>query len=146
MVRPLFREPLDIAVPLGHPLAEQPTVTAAEVVAYPWIGVPDEYPFRSVIGKIEERAGQAIEMVQRFPDLRTMEALISHDLGIGLLSRFTARPGDGTRFVLKPLSDVNSARTLSVLLRPERAESPGVAKVVEALSAVGRQLAESDSS
>lgn len=140
----LFREPLDIAVPIDHPLADRSWVTAEEVTAYPWIGVPDDYPFHNVIARIEERAGRTIDVVQRYPDLRTMEALITQGLGIGLLSRFTARHGNGRQFLLKPLKDVDAGRTLAVLMRPERVASPGVARVVEGLAAVGEGLARED--
>ena len=140
VARRLVREPLDLAVPLDHPLAAQESVTVEEAAGYPWIGVPDDYPFHTVLARIEERAGRALPIVQRFPDLRTIEALITQGLGIGLLSRFTAQQGHGRQFLLKPLRDVDSARTLAVLTRPERTESRGVQRVVEALLAVSATL------
>lgn len=49
--------------------------------------------------------------------------------------------GNGRRYLLKPLRDVDSARTLAALTRPERAESRGVLQVIEGLVTVGSGLA-----
>lgn len=136
----LLREPLDIAVCADHPLADRESLTAADVAAYPWIGVPEEYPFRTVIAGIEERAGRSIQMAHRFPDLRTIEALIGSGMGIGLLSRHTARPDVERPFVLKELRDIEASRTLAVLLRRDQAENPAVRKVVQALVHAGAEL------
>lgn len=137
---PLLREPLDVAVPNSHPLATYRTVSAEDVAQFDWIGVPDDYPFHSVLSAIETRSGRQLNVVQRFPDLRVIEALVEAGVGLGVLARFTAQSGNGIRFGLKPLNDVESARTIAALVRPDRLKSPAIQTVIEALLAAAKQI------
>ena len=82
VVVPLLDEPLDVAMPAGHVLAAKPSLTASDVVGFPWMGVPEGFPFDTVLRQIEVQAGAPALRAQLFPDLRVLEALVSAGHGL----------------------------------------------------------------
>lgn len=136
-VVPLAREPIDVAVAADHPLAAAETVTAAQAAAYPWYGVPRDYPFDTVLQEIARAAGAELQILQRLRDNRLMEALVADGSGLALLPRFTS-PMTATT-TLRPLADVDARRHISAIMRPDRAERLAVRRVIEALHDAGAE-------
>ncbi|WP_166850082.1 LysR family transcriptional regulator [Isoptericola sp. BMS4] len=134
-VVPLAREPLDIAMASDHPLAHQDVVRAADLVDHTWIGVPVGYPFDTVRLAVEQATGAELRLAQRLRDNRLIEALVAAGDRIAVLPRFTTPTGGG--LVLRELVDVASARHVSAVMRPDRAERLAVRHVVEALRRAG---------
>jgi len=132
-VTPLMREPLDVAVPRGHPLAGHDAVRPADVVEHDWIGVPAGFPFDTVLQDLARRTGSTPRVVQRLADLRATEALVAAGLGIALLPRFTTAPSEA--YVLLPLRGIRAGRHVVALSRPDRAERLAVRRVIELLRA-----------
>lgn len=131
-VRELAVEPLDIAMSSTHPLASRPTLSAEDVADASWIGVPEGYPFDSVLAAIERRAGRPVHVVQRVRDNRLIEVLVSTSGHLAILPRFTTRTSD--RFVLVPLSDVPAIRRMHAVMRPDRAQRRAVQTMLAAMS------------
>lgn len=138
-VVPLAREPLDIAMAADHPLARQDVVRAADLVDHTWIGVPVGYPFDTVRLAVEQATGAELRLAQRLRDNRLIEALVAAGDRIAVLPRFTTPTGGG--LVLRELVDVASARHVSAVMRPDRAERLAVRHVVEALRRAGARAA-----
>jgi DNA-binding transcriptional LysR family regulator len=136
---PLAEEPLDIALPVGHPLAERPEVTPEEVAASPWIGVPPSFPFERLYAEIERVAGTRLTILQRFSDTRVVEALVAAGEGLAVLPRFTAG-GPGSWIVLRPLARLAPTRRIAALARRETMERPSVRVVVDALRSIAETL------
>ncbi|NRG40920.1 LysR family transcriptional regulator [Rathayibacter sp. VKM Ac-2804] len=133
----LMVEPLDIALPLGHRLADRATVTAGDLVGETWIGVPDGFPFERIMQEIETTSGEPVRVEQRFASTRVTEAFVAAGLGIAVVPRYTA----GTAgIVVKPLRGVNSVRHIVALMRPDRAERLSVRTVVRELRAQAGRL------
>ncbi|MFY0406662.1 LysR family transcriptional regulator [Solicola sp. PLA-1-18] len=130
-VTPLMREPLDVAVPLGHPLAGRDAVRPADLMDHDWIGVPQGFPFDTVLQDLARRTGQVPRVVQRLRDIRATEALVAAGHGIALLPRFTTAPSDA--FALLPLRSVRAGRHVVALSRPDRAERLAVRRVTDLL-------------
>ncbi|CAM3623739.1 LysR family transcriptional regulator [Nocardioides zeicaulis] len=139
LVHQLVREPLDIAMAAGHPLATRATVTPEDVVAWPWIGVPLGYPFDDVRLAVEEATGRRVEVRQRVRDNRLVEALVAAGEHVAVLPRFTAPAGE--EVVLRPLTGVTSGRHVCAILRPDRARRLAVRRVLEALVEVAAGFA-----
>lgn len=139
LVVPLVDEPLDVALPEDHPLAGHDRVTAAEVAAAPWIGVPHDFPFERLLGEIERVAATPLKIRQRFSDTRITESLVASGEGVALLPRFTSG-GPGSGIVLRPLADLAPTRRIAVLLRREQAERPSVRLVLDRLRSIARDL------
>lgn len=130
----LMREPLDIVLPDGHPLAAKTELTPADVVGEKWIGTPDGFPFDRILQRIEAITGREADTVQRFVDNGIVEALVAAGHGIAILPRFTTRDRENG-LVTRPLVGVRSERVIWAIMRPDRAVRPSVRLVVEALRA-----------
>lgn len=131
----LAREPLDVALPAGHPLTAGAEVRARDLVDEPWIGVPEHYPFDTVLQRISAACDTRLTPRLRMRDNRLIGALVAAGEGIALLPRFTTPVGDGLS--LRPLADVPSARWIVALSRPDRAERAAVRLVTRTLAGVG---------
>ena len=134
-VVPLLREPLDVALPAGHPLASQDHVTPADVIGEDWIAPPLDYPIDRVLSAIAARAGAPVRVVRRTTHLPLTEKLVARGHGIALLPRHTTREHAPAGIVLLPLRDLRAGRLVEALMRPDRAARRVVGLVVELLVA-----------
>jgi DNA-binding transcriptional LysR family regulator len=133
-VVPLMSEPLDVALPEGHPLAEKKTLSPRDLVDETWVGVPQGFPYDRILRQIETATGVPARVGQRFLDNGIVEAIVAAGHGIAILPRYTTRDHENG-LVTRPLSGVRTMRQISALMRPDRAERPSVRLVVEALRA-----------
>ncbi len=140
VVVPLLNEPLDVAMQAGHALASKSRLTARDVVGYPWMGVPEGFPFDAVLRQIERLAGSAAVRAQLFPDLRVLEALVSAGHGLALLPRYTATANQDRGFVLRPLVGVTARRSIVALARPDVAARTTIRKVLDLLQLEARSI------
>jgi DNA-binding transcriptional LysR family regulator len=134
----LVREPLDIAMRSGHPLAGKDAVRPADVVAYEWFGVPPGYPFDSVRLAVEQATGRAVAVAQRLRDNRLIEALVADSDRLAVLPRFTSPAG--REVTLRPLEGVPTARYVFAVLRPDRARRLAVQRVLAAFVDVAARV------
>ena len=128
----LMREPLDIALPDGHPLGARRSLSPADLADQRWIGTPAGLPFDRILRGIEAANGTPAQIVQRFADNGIVEALVAAGHGIAILPRYTTRDRENG-LITRPLTGVRASRLISVLMRPDRAERPSVRAVVNAL-------------
>jgi DNA-binding transcriptional LysR family regulator len=128
----LMREPLDIALPEDHPLAERAELTPADVIGERWIGVPVGQPFDRILQRIEAVTGQQADVSQRFIDNGIVESMVASGHGIAVLPRYTTRD-HGNGLVTRPLAGVRSERVIWALQRPEMSVRPSVRLVLQAL-------------
>lgn len=133
-VVPLMTEPLDVALPEGHRLAEKKTLSPRDLVDETWVGVPLGFPYDRILRQIESASGVPARVGQRFLDNGIVEAIVAAGHGIAILPRYTTRDHENG-LVTRPLTGVRALRQISALLRPDRAERPSVRLVVEALRA-----------
>lgn len=136
--RVVAREPLDVAVPAGHPLAGRAALTPWDVAGERWITVPPGFPFATVHQAIEHATGAALNRVVTILDNRLVESLVGQGVGIGLLPRFSTP--ESARYRLIPLTGVMATRAIVVMGRPDRVERFAVRAVVDLLAQVGHQL------
>lgn len=132
-VVPLMTEKLDVGVSTSHRLASRSYLTASDIVDEPWIGVPGGFPFERVLHEIEQLGGGRLTIIQRFSDLRIIEAFIMAGLGIALVPRYSSGNEQPDKMVLKPLRGVDAERQIVALMRPDRAERLAVRTVVAVL-------------
>ncbi|MCU1556668.1 MAG: LysR family transcriptional regulator [Microbacteriaceae bacterium] len=136
----LMEEPLDVALPEGHRLAEKASLSARDLVDVTWIGVPLGFPYDRILRQLEAITGIPATIGQRFLDNGIVEALVAAGHGIAILPRYTTRDHENG-LVTRPLSGVRAVRQISALMRPDRAERPSVRLVVEALRAEATRVA-----
>lgn len=131
----LFREPLDIAMPLTHRFASRDRVTIEEVIADDWVSVSEGFPIDRVLRSMASNAGAPANVVYRSIHLPLIENLVAHGHGLALVPRYTSRQRSAGRFALVRLANVRAGRLLEVLMRPDRAPRPVVQSVLTELLA-----------
>jgi DNA-binding transcriptional LysR family regulator len=129
----LMREPLDVGLPLRHPLAQRAFVTPEELVGEDWIVPPPEYPIHRVLTAVAARSGLPVRVVRRSTHLPLIEKLIAAGHGIGLLPRHTSADRAVGRFALVPLKEIRAGRVIEALSRPDRAARVAVRTVLDEL-------------
>ncbi|GAA3555775.1 LysR family transcriptional regulator [Microlunatus spumicola] len=134
----LLREPLDVALPADHPLAREPRVTADQVSREPWIGVHEGFPLLAPLEAIAAAAGRPMIISHRVNDLTASASLVAAGAGVALMPRHTAPPR--TDVVLRPLADMDLARHVDALVRPERRFRRAVTTVLDVLVRAAGEL------
>lgn len=136
-VTPLLHEPLDVAVPADHALAHQPTVTVDQVGEQTWIAVHPGFPLLAPLEAIAVASGRPLTIGHRVNDLGVAASLVAAGGGVALMPRHTGPVHPGV--VLRPLSDIDLARHVDALVRPEAAFRGVVTAVLDLLvRAAGR--------
>lgn len=129
----LLREPLDVALPVDHPLAAHDELGPAELAAEPWITVNPGFPIAAVVDELAARAGAVFTVRHRVNDFHLTAALVAAGHGVALLPRHTTGFGVGSRVALVPLRAPRPARLVEALVRADRAERAVVRTVLRAL-------------
>lgn len=131
-------EPIDVAVPSGHPLAGRGSLRPVDVAGFPWIAVPRGYPFATILERIETSTGETLERVLELRDNRLVETLVGQAMGLALLPRFSTPTS--ADYSLIPLVDVHAVRSIVAISRPDRAKRLVVRTVLDALERAGAAL------
>ncbi|WP_326566866.1 LysR family transcriptional regulator [Amycolatopsis rhabdoformis] len=134
-VVPLLREPLDVALPAGHPLARRRRVDLADLADERWISVDHGFPVDDVLRSLTVRTGVRPQIVQRINDFRITERLVAAGHGIALLPRYTMDTRRGSGLVGRPLAGIRAARLVEVVCRRGALSRPAVATVIAELRA-----------
>lgn len=137
-VTPLLHEPLDVALPVGHPLATRADLSVADVGGEPWIAVHSGYPLLGSLEAIAAAAGRPVQIRHRINDFAVAVAVVAAGGGIALMPRYTApaRPD----VALLRLRDLHVARRVDALVRPERALRSSVTSTLDVLRDIARRL------
>ncbi|MFF7749625.1 LysR family transcriptional regulator [Streptomyces sp. NPDC007971] len=135
-VTTLLHEPLDVAMPAGHPLAVKQRVTPRDVADQPWITVHDGFPVMATVEAIAAAAGRRLRLAHRINEFAVVAEAVAAGGGIALMPRFTVRRHPA--LVLRPLSGVRATRHIDVLCRPERTARRAVRTVLAELGRAAR--------
>lgn len=136
-VLPLLREPLDILLPPGHPLAAHKRVPLVDLASDPWIGVALGTMSDDIMRSLAATSGYHPRIVQRINDLHIVEKLVEAGIGVALIPRYAALSG---RSVRRPLSGVKIARQIDILTRAGASKRPAIAAVLDILAALAKDL------
>ena len=134
-VVPLLREPLDVVLPPGHPLARHRRLRLAQLADEPWISVDVGWPVDDVLRALAVQTGTSPRIVQRINDFSVTEELVAAGVGIALLPRYSTDDRGGRRLARRPVAGVRAARVVEAVLRTSTAQRPAVAAVLDALRA-----------
>jgi DNA-binding transcriptional LysR family regulator len=117
---PLFREPVDVAVPAGHPLASQASVTVGEIARYPWI-FPRASRTRQTLDELFRAIRPPVHVTMELSGVETIKRFIDIGLGISLLSRsYAAAEVKAGTLKLIPLAEPRLERQLGLAYRTDR--------------------------
>jgi DNA-binding transcriptional LysR family regulator len=88
----LTSAPLDLVVPVGHPLAARADITIADLADLVFIDSPLGYGNRSVVDLAFADAGVQRQVSIEIADIAVGTDYVRHGLGIALLPRFAIQP------------------------------------------------------
>ncbi|MFI9788352.1 LysR family transcriptional regulator [Kitasatospora sp. NPDC051984] len=134
----LLQEPLDVALPTGHPLATRTVLTPQDVADQPWITVHDGFPLMSTVEAIAAVANRRLDIVHRVNEFTVVAELVAAGGGLALLPRWTTRTHPGV--ALRPLTAVHARRRIDVLHRPERTARRAVRTVLAELHRAAAEI------
>ncbi|MFF0818016.1 LysR substrate-binding domain-containing protein [Rhodococcus sp. NPDC003318] len=135
---PFLREPIDLVLPPGHPLADRPHVELVDLADENWISVRGGFPVDDVLQSVAAATGMQPRVVQRINDFRVIENLVHAGIGVALMPRYVPTHHS---VVSKRLTGVRAARIYELATRPAAVERPAVAAVLAAMRAQGRAVA-----
>lgn len=81
----LMRQPLGVALPRDHPMAEREVLTLSELVDEPFIATPLGYGTRTLVDEAAADAGVTLRITYESAELATIAGLVSAGLGAALL-------------------------------------------------------------
>lgn len=127
---PFLREPIDLVLGPGHPLAERTEVALADLADENWISVRGGFPVDDVLQSVAAATGVQPRVIQRINDFRVIEELVRAGLGVALMPRYVPTHRD---VVSKRLTGVRAARIYELATRPAAVDRPAVAAVLAAI-------------
>lgn len=145
-VIPLAFEPLDIALPREHHLAQSVELTPQQVINETWVVSRQGYSPADVLETIAALAGHAPHILHRVNDYSTAAALVGASGCLGILPRYSARNSLGNQVTLRPIKGLNSGRQIDILVRAEHLHRSPVIEVIQAISQSVRALVGNDAS
>src|SRR5882757_285898 len=138
---PLLTDPLDIALPLGHPLATAPGLRLAQLGEEPWI-FGSRGPWREITLAACADAGFVPEQAHAAADWSAIFALVAAGMGIALVPRMATSGGLRREVAVRPLDADRPQRRIVGAVRGGAEDAPLLRRTMGAL----RQAAELDPS
>lgn len=138
--RPLLDDPLDLVVPAGHPLAGRASVELAEAAHESWILPSEGIDHYHVTLVACATAGFAPRFGHEAQEWPAVIALVAHDFGVCLLPRLAPLPAHHSVVRIPLRGTPTPSRRIVACLRRGSHDHPAIAKGLQALQEVSRQL------
>jgi DNA-binding transcriptional LysR family regulator len=129
--RQLLADPLDVALPVGHPLAHEPGLRLADLASEPWI-YGGSGPWSEITTAACEAAGFVPEQAHSAAGWTAILAMVEAGMGVALVPRMAAARRDGV--VMCPLGPERPVRHVVAAVRKGAEEWATVRRVLDALS------------
>ncbi|MFF2851069.1 LysR family transcriptional regulator [Streptomyces sp. NPDC058001] len=133
---PLYAEPFDAVVPVGHRLAGADRIPLAGLAKDPWIGPYPGNPCHDVVVLACEHAGFEPRLEHQSDDFRAVVALASADAGVALVPRSALRDMDLGGVVVRPVDGSAPTRRVFAAVRRGTEAHPLIRPVLDALAGV----------
>ncbi|WP_414171829.1 LysR substrate-binding domain-containing protein [Clavibacter tessellarius] len=142
VVVPLLVEPLDVALPAGHPLASSAGITPEMLRDERWISTHAGFPLAGVLDHLGALIGQAPRIVHRVNEFSVAAQIVRTGDAIAVMPRTTAAPLAVDGMVLRSVVGATLVRHVDVLARPDALAQAPVRVVLAALRRVADAAAE----
>ncbi|MFF2927317.1 LysR family transcriptional regulator [Streptomyces celluloflavus] len=133
---PLLADPLDVALPAGHPLAAEPALRLADLAGEPWI-FGSSGPWSQITVAACESAGFVPEQAHAAAGWSAILAMVTAGMGVALVPRMALAGGcgtpDGAGIALRVLHADQPRRHVVAAVRRGGEGAPGPARVLAAL-------------
>jgi LysR family hydrogen peroxide-inducible transcriptional activator len=124
----LFREPLLVAVPPGHPFAARKKIELGKLSGEPLVIMKSGHGFRTIVLDALARAGVQPRVVYESAGIDTVQTLVEAGLGLSLVPKMVRR-ADGPAYV--EIAPPTPSRTILLARRESRALSHAAAAMRE---------------
>lgn len=136
--QPLLEDPLDLLLPVGHPLAGEASVSLGQTAAEPWILDRPGRPYHQLAMTACAAAGFTPAVAHQAMEWDTGAALVAAGLGVALAPRLARLPA-GYDIVRVPLrGDPTPSRRILTSVRRGSGAQPVIATALEALQVLAR--------
>ncbi|CAL9570824.1 hypothetical protein SUDANB105_04820 [Streptomyces sp. enrichment culture] len=132
-VLPLLADPLDLALPDGHPLAAAPRLRLADLAAEPWI-FGGSGPWSDITRGACEAAGFSPVQGHSAAGWTAILAMVEAGMGVALVPRMVGARRAGV--VMRELAEDRPHRHVVAAVRKGAEEAPAVGRVLEVLREV----------
>ncbi len=137
---PLYAEPFDAVLPVGHRLAGGDRVGVAELADESWIGPYPGNPCHDVVVLACEYAGFQPRLEHSSDDFRAVVALAGNGAGVALVPRTALRGMDLSSVVVRPVDGVAATRRVFAAVRRGAEDHPLIRPVLDALRRTAEQI------
>src|SRR6185437_3073431 len=128
----LLRDPMYLALPRGHALAEKPRLRLADLAAESWIQTSHESPCARHVVRCCHAAGFEPSVSFESDDYHTVQGLVAAGVGVALIPQL-ALAGARDDIAIRALSPANPVRTVV-------SATPKGTRLTAAASAMGKIL------
>jgi DNA-binding transcriptional LysR family regulator len=108
---------LQVILPTGHGLLKNASVTFAELVAEPFIGMQSDSALLSLCRSQATILGQRLKERCHATSFDSVRRMVSAGLGVSILPAVAAQPSWGQTFEVRPLSESWAERSLALCTR-----------------------------
>ncbi|MET8061500.1 LysR family transcriptional regulator [Streptomyces microflavus] len=136
---PLLADPLDVALPAGHPLADAPALRLADLAAERWI-FGGSGPWSEITTAACEAAGFVPEQAHSAAGWTAILALVEAGMGVALVPRMASREQRRQGVVMRVLEADRPRRHVVAAVRHGAETGPAVARVLEALTDIAAEF------
>ncbi|MFE7137408.1 LysR family transcriptional regulator [Streptomyces sp. NPDC057644] len=136
---PLLADPLDVALPAGHPLAAAPELRLADLAADRWI-FGGSGPWSEITTAACEAAGFVPEQAHSAAGWTAILALVEAGMGVALVPRMASREQRREGVVMRVLEADRPRRHVVAAVRHGAESGPAVARVLAALTETARSF------
>jgi DNA-binding transcriptional LysR family regulator len=128
----LLDDPVRVALPASHPLAEAARVDLAALEAEPWIAGSEGSFCHAVVIHSTRAAGYEPRLAHITNDFDVSYALVRSGAGVGLVPELAGPPPPGV--VVRPVTGAPPSRRIYAAVRAGSSARPAVAAMLAALS------------
>lgn len=137
-VEPLVREPVDVVLPVDHPLAAHERIELSQLAGEPFVSVQVGLPIDDLLRSLGTLTGVRPQVVQRVNDFSVTQALVAAGHGVALLPRYAVDSREA--LVRRPLVGVRAARRIDLLVRAGASSRPAVRWTLDTLQELAADL------
>ncbi len=138
---PLYAEPFEAVLPIGHRLAAGAgPIAMAELAAEPWIGPYPGNPCHDVVLLACEHAGFTPRLLHSSDDFHAVVALASAGAGVALVPRSALRGVDLEHVAVRPVDSALATRKVFAAVRGGAEPHPLIRPVLRALREAAEQV------
>jgi DNA-binding transcriptional LysR family regulator len=131
----LLEDPMDLALPAGHPLTEAPQLALADLRGQPWVQASAASPCARHVVRCCLEAGFAPDVAFESDDYGTVQGLVAAGVGVALVPRLALGAGN-PGVVVRALTPASPLRRVLVATPAAVALSPPARSMIQVLAEV----------